>query len=149
MDEIQVLPVNPKADNKESEKRSFADRRANIYMLSSSPRESGSSALPPDTSSLPRKQARSSMAVPLWLTSLDHPGELDWTITENVSECGARIISKRRWRVNESVLVSLPPKFTATGHVVYCQSLPSGNYVLGIAIGESSEAWLKSIEGAA
>jgi hypothetical protein len=125
------------------------DRKRGVAWLRSPRRESGRSELQTTDSTQGRQEKRAALAVPLWLTSLDQPGELDWTVTENVSDRGARIITKRRWHVHEAVLVSLPPRFSANGRVVYCHSLPSGNYVLGIEIGESFEAWVKSLKGAA
>jgi hypothetical protein len=148
MEEVALPKDNSGENGMRPELRAAEDRRADVYTLRYPHRESGRSDLRGAPGSR-REPKRTMLAVPLWLTSLDQPGELDWTVTENVSERGARIVTKRRWRVNEAVLVSLPPRFSATGHVVYCQNLPSGNYVLGIEIGESSEAWLKSIEGAA
>jgi hypothetical protein len=149
MNEIVMLKDNLRDDEPPSEVRQAEDRRSSVYQLRSPRKDSGRSDGRRAAGSQGREQKRTNLAVPLWLTSLDQPGELDWTVTENVSEYGARIVTKRPWRVNESVLVSLPPRFSATGRVVYCQSLPSGNYVLGIELGESSEAWLKSTEGAA
>jgi hypothetical protein len=125
------------------------DLKLSVDCLRSQRREPGRRDLRVAESTQGRQQKRTALAVPLWLTSLDQPGELDWTVTENVSDAGARIITKRRWLVNEAVLVSLPPRFSAHGRVVYCHSLPSGNYVLGIEIGESFESWVKSLKGAA
>lgn len=125
------------------------DRKARAHLLRSPQKESGTTRLRAGDDANGRQRKRMPLAMPLWLTSLDQPGELDWTVTENVSETGARILTKRRWRVNEAVLISLPPSFSATARVVYCQSLPSGNYVLGVEIEESLEAWAKSLKGAA
>jgi hypothetical protein len=125
------------------------DRRMSADMLRTPRRESGHSDLRVADGTRGRQQKRAILAVPLWLTSLDQPGELDWTVTENVSDRGARIITKRRWQVNEAVLVSLPPRFSANGRVVYCIALPSGNYVMGIEIGESFAACVNSLQGAA
>jgi PilZ domain len=149
MSEMAVLGTKASERGAQREDMIPEDRKAKVHMLRSSHRESGGSNLRGIEQQSGRQEKRLTLAVPLWLTSLDQPGELDWTVTENVSERGARIQTKRRWRVNESVLVSLPPNFSAYGRVVYCQSLPSGNYVMGIEIGESSAAWLKSLEGVA
>jgi hypothetical protein len=149
MDEMVALGSKVVSNRARYEDRIAEDRKAGIHMLRSSCRDSGRSNLRGTAEAKGREQKRLALSVPLWLTSLDQPGELDWTVTENVSARGARILTKRRWRVDEAVLVSLPPKFSAYGRVAYCQSLPSGNYVLGIEIVESSEAWLKSLEGAA
>jgi PilZ domain len=125
------------------------DRRLTTDWLRSPRRESGRSDSRSADGTQGRQQKRSALAVPLWLTSLDQPGELDWTVTENVSDHGARILTNRRWHVNEALLVSLPPRFSANGRVVYCNALPSGNYVLGIEIRESFAAWVGNLEGAA
>jgi PilZ domain-containing protein len=125
------------------------DRKVGAHLLRSPLKETGTMGTRAGDDANGRQRKRTPLAMPLWLTSLDQPGELDWTVTENVSETGARILTKRRWRANEAVLISLPPSFSATARVVYCQSLPSGNYVLGIEIEESLEAWAKSLKGAA
>jgi hypothetical protein len=146
MEELTVVRV------KQSENaivRVAEDGQASVHILRAPRRELGRSNFRAADGVDGRQQKRTAVAVPLWLTSLDQPGELDWTVTENVSARGARILTKRPWRVHESVLLSLPPKFSANGRVVYCHGLPSGNYILGIEIGEVVDAWLENLAGAA
>jgi hypothetical protein len=96
-----------------------------------------------------RHQRRATLAAPLWLTSLEHAGKLDWAVTENVSERGARVITKIAWSEKEAVLISVPPGFSADARIVYCHSLPSGNYVVGINVGECFPHWVRNLKGAA
>jgi len=54
-------------------------------------------------------------------------------ITVNVSPHGARVVTKRLWRVGEQPwLVSLSSEFRLQARVVYCQPLTEGYFCVGL-----------------
>jgi hypothetical protein len=55
-----------------------------------------------------RMEARIPTRVGLELSDPDEPPIYETTFTENVSRHGARIVTNRHWRPNDSVLVKLP-----------------------------------------
>jgi hypothetical protein len=55
-----------------------------------------------------RTEARIPTRVGLELSGPDEPVIHEITFTENVSLHGARVVTKRRWSLNDSVLVKLP-----------------------------------------
>lgn len=55
-------------------------------------------------------------------------------VTENVSACGIRAVSRSPWRLGESIVVELPkPRGPVSARVVYCLPLEGGRYVSGLA----------------
>ena len=55
------------------------------------------------------------------------------TFTENVSRHGARVVSKRRWSPNDSVLVKLPQEpFPSLARITYCQPLKEDEFAMGL-----------------
>lgn len=60
-----------------------------------------------------------------------HDSECAWI--ENFSDHGARVISRRRWRSGDRLLITsrCPPFRSSTARVVYCQELLDGLYAIG------------------
>jgi hypothetical protein len=60
-----------------------------------------------------------------------HDSECAWI--ENISDRGARVISRRPWRSGERLVISsrYPPFRSASASVVYCQTLLDGLYAVG------------------
>jgi hypothetical protein len=60
-----------------------------------------------------------------------HDSECAWI--ENISDRGARVISRRPWRSGERLVISsrYPPFRSASAGVVYCQTLLDGLYAIG------------------
>jgi hypothetical protein len=77
---------------------------------------------------------RQSVAVPVWITSLDNGGVFELTMTENISPRGVRVVTRKCWNTYEQVLVSAPPEFSSVARIVYCQPLPSEDFALGISL---------------
>jgi hypothetical protein len=67
------------------------------------------------------------------LELLDNPHDSECAWIENISDHGARVISRRRWRSGDYLLVTsrFPPFHTTTAIVVYCQTLMAGLYAIG------------------
>lgn len=60
-----------------------------------------------------------------------HDSECAWI--ENISDHGARVITRRVWQLGERLLLTsrLPPFCSTTVRVVYCQILLDGLYAIG------------------
>ena len=67
------------------------------------------------------------------LELLDNPHDSECAWIENVSDHGARVISRRRWRSGDYLLVTsrFPPFHSTAAIVVYCQTLMAGLYAIG------------------
>ena len=67
------------------------------------------------------------------LELLNNPHDSECAWIENVSDHGARVISRRRWRSGDYLLVSsrFPPFHSTAAVVVYCQTLMAGLYAIG------------------
>jgi hypothetical protein len=67
------------------------------------------------------------------LELLGKPRDSECAWIENVSDHGARVISRRRWRAGERLLITsrFPPFHSTPASVVYCQTLLEGLYAIG------------------
>ncbi len=82
------------------------------------------------------------MGVPLQFVSLERPGELESTATENVSSCGARVVAQRPLRPQEQVLVTLRGgKVPRQARVIYCRALASGGFGVGLFFNDAPWSW--------
>jgi hypothetical protein len=91
----------------------------------------------------PRVENRIPMAVALQISGNDRMPGIEVTFTDNVSSRGARIITQRPWRRDESVMVaSLPGDFRARARVAYCQRLREAGYAIGLEFLEPSGHWV-------
>ncbi|HET7107285.1 MAG TPA: hypothetical protein VFI38_10780 [Candidatus Acidoferrum sp.] len=73
-----------------------------------------------------------------------HDSECAWI--ENISNRGARIISRRPWRSGDRLLITSrrPPFRSTIGSVIYCETLLEGLYAIGCETPEG--AWLQMLE---
>src|SRR6266568_8355347 len=80
-----------------------------------------------------RMEARIPTRVGLELSDPDEPLIYEISFTENVSRQGARVLTKRRWSPNDSVLVKLPQEsLTSRARITYCQSLKGDEFATGL-----------------
>jgi hypothetical protein len=70
------------------------------------------------------------------------PG-VESTFTENVSARGARVVSIRRWNINDRMtLASRAGDFRSTARVAYCQPLRGTGYAVGLEFLEPLGQWV-------
>ena len=70
------------------------------------------------------------------------PG-LESTFTENVSARGARVVSVRRWRINDRLtFASCTGEFRSSARVAYCQTLQSEGFAIGVEFLEPKGRWV-------
>jgi len=80
-----------------------------------------------------RTEARIPSRVGLELSGPDEPLIHEITFTENVSRHGARVVTKRRWNPNDSVLVKLPQEsLPSRARITYCQPLKGDEFAMGL-----------------
>ena len=80
-----------------------------------------------------RMEARIPTRVGLELSGPDEPLIYEIAFTENVSHHGARVVTKRRWSPNDSVLVKLPQEsLPSRARITYCQSLKGDEFATGL-----------------
>ncbi len=97
-----------------------------------------------------RIEKRVPMAVPVDLVIAEEMLVAERVVTVNVSPHGARVVSKRRWRVEEQPwLASLTSYFRLQGSVVYCQPLTNGDFCVGLKFRGSLMDWGDTLLGVA
>jgi hypothetical protein len=80
-----------------------------------------------------RMEARIPTRVGLELSDPDKPLIYEITLTENVSRHGARVVTKRFWSPNDSVLVKLPQEsLPSRARITYCQPLKGDEFAMGL-----------------
>ena len=80
-----------------------------------------------------RMEARIPTRVGLELSGPDEPLIYEIAFTENVSHHGARVVTKRRWSPNDSVLVKLPQEsLPFRARITYCQPLKGDEFATGL-----------------
>ena len=80
-----------------------------------------------------RMEARIPTRVGLELSDPDEPLVYEITFTENVSRHGARVVTKRCWSPNDSVLVKLPQEsLPSRARITYCQPLTGDEFAMGL-----------------
>jgi hypothetical protein len=65
------------------------------------------------------------------------------TFTENVSSHGARVISTRRWKINDHLTIAtLTGSFQALARVAYCQATPETGFAVGVEFLRPKGEWV-------
>jgi hypothetical protein len=93
-----------------------------------------------------RMEARIPTRVGLELSGPDEPLTYEITFTENVSRHGARVLTKRRWSPNDSVLVKLPQeRLPSRARITYCQPLKGDEFAMGLQFSLVVYDWIGSL----
>jgi hypothetical protein len=78
----------------------------------------------------------------------DTPG-VEMTFTENVSARGARVLTWRRWKPNDRLLLaSLPGDFQSSARVAYCEPRRGEGFAIGLELLRPSGKWVINPPGA-
>jgi PilZ domain-containing protein len=90
-----------------------------------------------------RTEARISTTVMVELSGPDEPFVYEITFTQNVSRYGARVVTKKRWRSNDSVLVKLPREYLPIhARITYCQPLKGDEFAMGLQFSSMVYSWI-------
>jgi hypothetical protein len=90
-----------------------------------------------------RRETRIPMEVGVQITgNLALPGT-ETTFTENVSPRGARVLSTRKWKINDQLmLTTLTGSFHSIARVAYCQFVPDSGFAVGLEFIAPAGNWV-------
>lgn len=90
-----------------------------------------------------RLEIRVQAKVGLELSGPDEPPIHEITYTENVSPHGARVLTKRSWNPNDSVLVKLPEESSPfSARITYCQAFGGDEFATGLQFSFLVYEWI-------
>jgi PilZ domain-containing protein len=96
-----------------------------------------------------RRDARVPMEVEVQISGHAQIPGTEFTFTENVSARGARVLSSRRWKPNEQlVLTTNVGSFRSVARVAYCQPVQQACFAIGLEFVEPSGTWVVNPGGA-
>ena len=97
-----------------------------------------------------RAERRIRKAIEVEIIRLQDLSAVETAMTEDISARGARILTRRDWRIDEVVAVaSLAGDFRATARVVYCEPGNTGCSAIGVEILNHSGAWPLNLSASA
>jgi hypothetical protein len=89
-----------------------------------------------------RGENRTALKVAVDLSSLDLRTPAQEGVTENISARGARVLTNRPWKPNESLHVrSLLGNFKSRARVVYCVPVDGELYAIGLQLFAAAGNW--------
>jgi hypothetical protein len=96
-----------------------------------------------DSYAVSRKESRIPMEVGVQISGhLKLPG-VETTFTQNVSSNGARVLSVRRWRLNDRLWISLlTGAFRSLARVAYCEPQRESGFAIGLEFLEPDGSWV-------
>lgn len=90
-----------------------------------------------------RRETRIPMEVGVHITGNPALPGTETTFTENVSPRGARILSTRKWKINDRLtLTTLTGSFRAIARVAYCQLVPDTGFAVGVEFIAPTGNWV-------
>lgn len=95
------------------------------------------------TETLPsrRTELRTSLNVPVEVYSLDN-ATFEITNTIDVSQHGARVLSKTGWAPTQRVSIrALDGQLESRARIIYCELLGERSYAIGMELHEPSGTW--------
>ena len=97
----------------------------------------------PKTFTVLRRETRVPMEVGVQISGHAALPGTEATYTENISSRGARVLSTRRWKINDRLVISTPVgSFRAIARVAYCQPVPQAGFAVGLEFVEPSGNWI-------
>ncbi len=89
-----------------------------------------------------RYDKRSATAVAVMLTSRDRVSRTELTLTENISGRGARVVTKKLWSANDSLVIkSLEGDLQSEARVIYSQPIRQNIYAIGLELIAPTGNW--------
>ncbi len=89
-----------------------------------------------------RYEKRSAAAVAVMLTSPNPVFPTELTLTENISSRGARVVTKRLWSANDSLVIkSLEGDLQSEARVIYRQPIRENVYAIGLQLVAPKGNW--------
>jgi hypothetical protein len=95
-----------------------------------------------------RIEKRTTMAIPVRISSLEEPSASERSTTENVCSLGIRVLVRQARGMNERLLIKpAEGELLADARVVYCERLVDGRFALGLEFHGEVPSWLKKSMG--
>ncbi|MGH9816638.1 MAG: PilZ domain-containing protein [Candidatus Acidiferrales bacterium] len=92
--------------------------------------------------SVPRVEKRVPMELGVQIAGHSETPGVEMTFTQNVSSRGARVLTARRWRTNDMLMLSSAAgDFRSPARVAYCHKSDSG-FAIGVEILEPGTTWV-------
>jgi hypothetical protein len=92
-----------------------------------------------------RTEPRVSLPVLIYLSDSSGSEDPELVVTENVSTRGVRVICKRRCEPGEErEIVTLGSDLRLSAEIVYCQTISSDSFWVGLKIRKDRPTWWKS-----
>jgi hypothetical protein len=89
-----------------------------------------------------RNEKRVTMAIPVCLVTAEKLLVADQAMTVNVSSRGARVVTRRRWQLEELPrLASSSGELQTQAKVVYCEPLTNGHFCIGLQFLSAITDW--------
>jgi hypothetical protein len=89
-----------------------------------------------------RIEKRATVKILVHIVPLESGFIAETTTTVNISRGGARILTSRRWRPGQKlVLTSLSGEFRRQGRVIHCNPLRDGQFCIGLEFDLNIENW--------
>src|SRR5262245_64669999 len=90
-----------------------------------------------------RNERRIPMEIGVYLEGNRQVPGAESTFTENVSERGARVMSVRRWELNDRLtFTSRSGEFRSSARAPYCQPMQRAGFAIGVEILETRGRWV-------
>jgi hypothetical protein len=97
----------------------------------------------PKSFAAPRRETRVPMEVGVQIAGHESLPGTEATFTENVSPRGARVLSIRRWNINDRLTIStLTGSFRASARVAYCELVPNDGFAVGVEFLDPNGKWV-------
>ncbi len=94
------------------------------------------------TFATPRVEKRIPMELGIQIAGHSETPGTEMTFTQNVSSRGARVLTARKWRPNDMLLVATASgEFRSPGRVAYCHRTDSG-FAIGVELLEPGPGWV-------
>ncbi len=92
--------------------------------------------------SSPRIEPRIPMEVQVQISGHSEMPGVEMTFTQNVSARGARVLTTRRWRQHDMLVVASPAGFRSPGRVAYCEHAPGESFAIGVEFLQPTGDWV-------
>lgn len=90
----------------------------------------------------PRYEPRLPMEVAVQISGHSEMPGVEMTFTQNVSSRGARVLTTRRWKQHDMLMVNSPTGFRSPGRVAYCVGAGGGSFAIGVELLEPTGQWV-------
>ena len=90
-----------------------------------------------------RTEHRIPMEIGVYLEGNRQVPGAESTFTENVSARGARVVSVRRWELNDQLTItSRTGEFRSAARVAYCQPMQGDGFAVGVEFLDPKGRWI-------